>query len=97
MKIPSPVNVSCQYPAEVRGKPLFAWGKPHGGFVLVREDGQQAFPLPIKPAFLKRPQKKSDYHRTSAGVECGALYFFKLDSGGVSIMSGGYGLIVPTG
>jgi hypothetical protein len=58
MKIPSPVNVSCQYPAEVRGKPLFAWGKPHGGFVLVREDGQQAFPLPIKPAFLKRPQKK---------------------------------------
>jgi hypothetical protein len=42
-------------------------------------------------------KRKSDYHRTSAGAECGALYFFKFDSGGVSIMSGGYGLIVPTG
>jgi hypothetical protein len=32
-----------------------------------------------------------------SGAECGALYFFKLDSGGVSGMSGEYGLIVPTG
>jgi hypothetical protein len=38
-----------------------------------------------------------DYHQTSVGEEYGALYFFKLDSGGVSGMSGGYGLIVPTG
>jgi hypothetical protein len=42
-------------------------------------------------------KKKSDYYRSSAGAECGALYFFKLDSGGVSVMSGEYGLIVPTG
>jgi hypothetical protein len=31
------------------------------------------------------------------GAECGALYFFKLDSGGVSVMSGEYDLIVSTG
>jgi hypothetical protein len=36
----------------------------------------------------------SDYHPSSAGAECGALYFFKLDSGGAYVMSGGYGLIV---
>jgi hypothetical protein len=41
--------------------------------------------------------EKSDYHRTSAGAECGVLYFFKLNSGGVFVMSGEYGLIVPTG
>jgi hypothetical protein len=38
-----------------------------------------------------------DYHRTSAGAEWGALHFFKPESGGVSVMSSGYGLIVPTG
>jgi hypothetical protein len=42
-------------------------------------------------------KKKSDYYRSSAGAEYGTLYFFKLDSGGVSVMSGEYGLIVPTG
>jgi hypothetical protein len=41
--------------------------------------------------------EKSDYQRSSAEADCGALYFFKLDSGGVSVMSGVYGLIVPTG
>jgi hypothetical protein len=39
----------------------------------------------------------SDYQRSSAGADCGALYFFKLDSGEVSVMSGEYGLVVPTG
>jgi hypothetical protein len=46
---------------------------------------------------LRPPFFLNDYHRTSAGADCGALYFFKLDSGGVSGMSGEYGLIVPTG